>query len=211
MIKYILLFLTFFVLWSCSVQNNNRLDSSMPNEPGKCYAKCMMPDQHKLLGVDSFAVYTGNDISSVELDSIVEYQAASTEWVKKKADRNCLSADPDDCLVWCLVETPEYRNVFYFLKDHTQTTTFKWVLRERKELAKNGGYTEWKEVVCEPNSLIYTQVQNALNERGYDTGKPFKAKMHTKLKGGLTKYQRDNGLPIGNLNIETLESLNVTH
>jgi len=34
----------------------------------------------------------------------VEFVPASNQWVKKKADRNCLSADPNDCLVWCLVE-----------------------------------------------------------------------------------------------------------
>lgn len=36
----------------------------------------------------------------------VEVRAASTRWVRKKADRDCLGADPDDCFVWCLVETP---------------------------------------------------------------------------------------------------------
>lgn len=37
---------------------------------------------------------------------LVEVEAAREKWVKKKADRNCLSADPNDCLVWCMVETP---------------------------------------------------------------------------------------------------------
>ncbi len=42
----------------------------------------------------------------------IQTAAASTKWVKKKADRNCLSADPNDCLVWCLVEVPaQFRNV----------------------------------------------------------------------------------------------------
>jgi hypothetical protein len=43
---------------------------------------------------------------STETQTIVT-RPASTKWVKKKADRNCLSADPEDCLVWCLVEVPE--------------------------------------------------------------------------------------------------------
>ena len=34
----------------------------------------------------------------------VEIEYGGKEWVKKKADRNCQSADPNDCLVWCLVE-----------------------------------------------------------------------------------------------------------
>ena len=42
----------------------------------------------------------------------IEVSPASTKWVKKKADRNCLSADPNDCLVWCFVEIPaQYRTI----------------------------------------------------------------------------------------------------
>lgn len=37
---------------------------------------------------------------------------ASTEWKKGKADKNCLSANPEDCRVWCLVEVPAtYRTI----------------------------------------------------------------------------------------------------
>ena len=60
--------------------------------------------------------YTHEQFTIESIDPLdnVEYQEyfdfimidRGTEWVKKKADRNCLSADPDDCLVWCLVEVP---------------------------------------------------------------------------------------------------------
>jgi len=40
------------------------------------------------------------------IPDVVEIRAASTRWVRKKADRDCLGADPEDCFVWCLVETP---------------------------------------------------------------------------------------------------------
>ena len=37
---------------------------------------------------------------------------AHSKWVEKKGDENCLSADPQDCSVWCLVEIPaEYKTV----------------------------------------------------------------------------------------------------
>lgn len=36
----------------------------------------------------------------------MEIKPASTKWVRKNADANCLSAKPEDCWVWCLVETP---------------------------------------------------------------------------------------------------------
>ncbi|MEQ1745585.1 MAG: peptidoglycan-binding domain-containing protein [Saprospiraceae bacterium] len=43
----------------------------------------------------------------------IEVRPAGTKWVRKKSDRNCLGADPDDCFVWCLVEVPaQYQSVF---------------------------------------------------------------------------------------------------
>jgi len=43
----------------------------------------------------------------------VEVRPAATKWIRKKSDRNCLGADPDDCFVWCLVEIPaQYQTVF---------------------------------------------------------------------------------------------------
>ena len=42
----------------------------------------------------------------------IEISPATTKWTKSKADKNCLSADPNDCLVWCLVEVPaQYQTV----------------------------------------------------------------------------------------------------
>ncbi len=37
----------------------------------------------------------------------MKFVGPSTKWVKRRADRNCLSANPDDCLVWCLIEIKE--------------------------------------------------------------------------------------------------------
>ena len=53
--------------------------------------------------------YTKIDVLQPKYENVterVETKPASTKWVKKRADANCLSANPDDCLVWCLVETP---------------------------------------------------------------------------------------------------------
>ncbi len=41
-----------------------------------------------------------------------EIKPASSQWIKKEANQNCLSADPRDCDVWCLIEIPaEYQTV----------------------------------------------------------------------------------------------------
>lgn len=43
----------------------------------------------------------------------IEVRPATTKWVRRKADRDCLSADPDDCFVWCMVEEPaEYQTLY---------------------------------------------------------------------------------------------------
>lgn len=43
----------------------------------------------------------------------VEIKPAVTRWVRKKAERDCLGADPDDCFVWCMVEEPAQYQTLY--------------------------------------------------------------------------------------------------
>lgn len=50
-------------------------------------------------------VLPNDDFQEKQRKRIVEY--AGKKWIKKRADRNCISKDPKDCMVWCLVETPE--------------------------------------------------------------------------------------------------------
>lgn len=83
-------------------------ESGMPSEPGKCYAKCLIQDLYEL---DSTYIYEYTGVTPSEVSG-VEYQTlktapASTKWVKKKADKNCNSANPHDCLIWCLVDVDE--------------------------------------------------------------------------------------------------------
>ncbi len=54
-------------------------------------------------------IYWNEKIDQVMLGfefELVEVEPAGSKWVKKRAERNCLSADPNDCLVWCMQETP---------------------------------------------------------------------------------------------------------
>lgn len=45
-------------------------------------------------------------IDAEYIEDVRVIKPSSVQWVKKKADRNCQSADPNDCLVWCMVEVP---------------------------------------------------------------------------------------------------------
>lgn len=228
----------------------------------------------------------------------IEVSPASTKWVKRKADKNCLSADPNDCLVWCLVETPaSYRTVSRkvrtgcpsgFVDDGTSCTKtieipakygtrsskvvktpattreeiipaeYKTITRKvvktpatvreeiipaeysnqstkklktpastrtieipaeyqtitKTRLVRQGGFTEWREVVCsnQITSALITQVQRALIAKGYDVGSAGVDNVFgNDTKEALVKYQKDNGLPVGNLDKETLKSLGITN
>ncbi len=81
----------------------------------------------------------------------------------------------------------------------------------KKVLVKKGGFQEWKEVLCEPKitDTKIADIQKALTREGYDAG-PIDNQMGGKTKQALVKFQQDKGLPVGNLNMETLKALGVT-
>lgn len=247
----------------------------------------------------------------------VEVKPAGVKWVKKLADATCLGTNPDDCYVWCMVETPaEYatitkrvnkgcdgsgvadagcvktidvpaktgnRTVKKLVKDtyvkeekipavyrpvtirraktavavadatiapeyvtvkkqvmvtpptvreevvpaETAPFTVKSVKKEasmkteevpaeyitvtRRKLVRPGGFTAWREVLCPDRMPAYTikQVQTALLKAGYFQGTPDNV-MGERTKTALAKFQKDKGLPIGNLDIETLKALGIT-
>lgn len=197
---------------------------------------------------------------------VVEVEPARTEWKKGKADAGCLSADPEDCKVWCLVEIPavkktiykkvlvtpakedvvkgepKYKTVYSKVVDQparVEEKTIPAVYRtERKKVLVSPATTKelstpavyktvkkkvlvsaesvgaWKEILCSSkvNSQKIAQIQRALIAKGYDVGPSGVDNIiGADTKAALLKYQKDNGLPQGNLNIETLKSLGVSY
>ena len=239
-----------------------------PNaSPGKCYARCLVPDQFEMteeqviVKPETFRVEKVAAVYELVYDTIVVKAAskktittpakfeiitedkvitpATEKWVKGKADKNCLSANPADCEVLCLkvvpavtqkvtrkvettaaetkeIETPAVIKVVPRKKMITAATenkieiaaTYKSVIK--KVITKKGGYQDWREVLCEPQltDTKIAQIQTALKREGYDAG-PIDNQMGGKTKEALIKFQQDKGLPVGNLNIETLKSLGI--
>jgi hypothetical protein len=84
----------------------------------------------------------------------------------------------------------------------------------KRVLAKKGGFTEWREILCPDLVTSYTisQIQRALLDRGYDVGPAgVDNVLGRDTKAALAKFQKDNGLPVGNLNFETLKALGVQY
>ena len=53
-------------------------------------------------------------------------------------------------------------------------------------------------------------VQRALRDRGYDPG-PIDNVMGVRTKAALAKYQKDNGLPVGQMDTETMKALGIKY
>ena len=164
---------------------------------------------------------------------------ATQQWVKGTADAGCLSANPADCQVMCLKEIPavykkvtrktvktpatreevavpaQYKVVTKKVVDQPARqekievpATYKDVTR--KELVSKGGYSDWREILCADKltTAKRAEIQKALKANGYDPG-AIDNSFGGKTKEALIKYQQDKGLPVGNLNIETLKSLGI--
>ena len=249
------------------VNTNGAPDFPADGVPGKCYAHCLVPEQYEIKEeqvVDKPAsvkiekipakyetVYDTVIVKAASKKSVTtpaQYEIvtenklvteATKMWVRGKADKNCLSANPKDCEVWCLKEVPAvYEKVTKKVEKNRAITneidvpaitkvvprkklveaarenkidvpaTYKTIMK--KVLVKKGGYQEWKEVLCEPlvTDNKVSEIQTALKREGYDPG-VIDNQMGGKTKEALIKFQQDKGLPVGNLNLETLKALGV--
>lgn len=81
---------------------------------------------------------------------------------------------------------------------------------EEKKLAEKGGYTVWTEILCADKTSASTirKLQRALRTEGYSVG-TIDGKMGLRTQTALKQFQTEHGLPVGNLNIETLNALGV--
>ena len=115
----------------------------------------------------------------------------------------------EDLKKYDLNENSEGLEKLIFVQDRSETQEVVEETFEYLELIKEYGYKEWTRVVCEGNALMYLpRIQEELEKRGY-LSKPFESYYEGKTKNALRKFQRDNFLPYGQLDIKTLEELGI--
>jgi len=193
-----------------------QFEMGKPDIPGKCFAKCLIPSKYEYDNYyEYFLRYTGDDRRQKGVKGVsVITKDGEYRWVKKKADRNCLSDDPEDCLVWCIVESKEVRDAYFKVIDTMLVKDFKLdsiLISEISEVI-NSAITEWKEIICEADVTLelIQEIQNALIVQGFDTEDEFEeGVLGSATKAALSQYQQVNKLPIGHLNVDTLEALEV--
>lgn len=190
-----------------------RLGNVSNRQPGKCYAKVLIPNEYDKQ-LEDYIVYTG-DLSDKNIDYRtiqLETKPATTAWKKLKADRNCFSADPEDCKVWCLIDVPAEFVELHVLYDTMKTKAFEIRTIEILELARKGGYTAWMEVMCNDriNADFVGKLNDKLSAAGFDLSTDSKS-MDRAMKEALTNFQRTNNLPVGQLDMCTLDYLGIRY
>ncbi len=201
-----------FVPFPRPLQNLNQPNISQdrpPNEPGKCYQKSVVSPMPQFV-----FRYTGTESEPafVETKEIV-IQEASTEWVKKKADKNCRSRNPNDCLVWCLVEVPFASEMIPIVTDTSQQKAFEWVNLSQVFLNDKDPELIWTEVVCanDVTNKMLIQIKQNLNAKGYLIDSLDDPILDEQTLSILVQYQKDHGLPSGSINTETMIHLGVKY
>ncbi len=103
-------------------------------------------------------------------------------------------------------QTIEYLTV----KDTSVTSNYRIVQKEVKVIAKPGGFSEWKEVVCNSDATpaFYSRLLQALYREGCNVD-PNSTQFSARSKAELVKYQKANSLPFGQLDRDTMDALGV--
>lgn len=173
-----------YLIMSCYSRTMNQFTSldDMPNEPGKCYAKCLIQDVYETK-VTTLPVYNGDlNTENVEVDTIQ------------------------------IEISPSKSKTIVTLRDTTTSDNFEYMDIMQRVLVKRGGESKWIEVVCtsKVTPAFYSKIQTALLNRGYDIGSRGANGLVTEnTKAALREFQRTNGLPVGSLDVETVAALEV--
>jgi len=187
----------------------------------QCYHTLSVP---KYSSGETLPIFTGVPNPEIQLDTILRYasrlisvtnlQTEGVKWVKKRVDANCLSPNPNDCMVWCLVKTDAYNYVSYdtimeeVVVDTSQTKYFEYKTFDNI-ISFSHPYQEVA-CVCEADmsKKMIKKVKKALRDFDYY----YASLDHTfsdELKAVLMEFQRDYSLPVGYLDEKTLEYLEV--
>lgn len=241
-----------------------------PNaEPGKCYLQMYTPsefDYKEVTEIDRPAYKKTINIPAIyeyvydttilrpaqkKLEVVPESYTTvaetvmiappTTKWVTDKIDPNCLSEDPADCKVVCLVEVPakyttyerrvletksytRERNIPAEIKISTRRVLKSPARTEEyevpatyktvmKRVVTKKGFVEWKEVLCSDQITagLIKKVQKALNDKGYEAG-TVDGVWGTQTANAIVKYAQDKGLPVSkHINLAVCQSLGVDY
>lgn len=187
--------------YTASETSASSLFSGRNNNPtvrdGKCYKNCLISDRYETNWA-SFPIYTGSDAKAPLETKQLMVEPSKSKFVKKNE-------------FICFVETPAVMKGIQVLADTVRYKDFRFELFEYKKLAEKGGFSREVEVVCvnERTPNLYMLLSAALKAQGYLRIPA--AKWNNELSQALNTFQRDNSLPVGDIDYETLGFLGVAN
>ena len=167
------------------------------------------------------AEYKSIDVLKVKTPATTKVIEIPAEYrnVTKRVKKGCLDGftdNGDDCTRMVEIPAEFTTRTYQKLKSPTQIREVdvpaEYTTITKKTLLKAGGYTVWKEVLCQNqiNSNTILAIQRALRNRNYDVGNIDQV-LGAQTRAALTQFQKDNGLPIGQLDLDTLNLLGVNY
>jgi len=201
-------FLIIFYFLSLNLFGQIRTNEGLNNI---CYAKCLI-DTTSIEIIGEYPLYTGENFDSEFIQEIeIEVKSAHGKWEKRRKE-NCYSVNIDDCSVLCFIQYPAKIIEIVVVTDTNETKEFviETVIKEKIE---DEGIFEEREVICEKNVTpkFIKLLKEALEVWGYEVGLTDRYEIGKRTKNALTQFQRDNELPIGQLDFETLDLLGVEY
>lgn len=171
------------------------------DNPNDCVVKCWVKVPAEYRTVEKRVLKTPATTKDVEIQA--EYKTVSKQVVKTPATTKVVEI------------AAEYQTVSKQVLTKAADTREEIIPAEYKTITKTrkvseGGSSSWEEILCKVDISAQTvrDIQTALKTAGSYDG-TIDGQMGTGTKKALLKYQEENGLPVGNLNIKTLQKLGI--
>jgi len=151
------------------------------------------------------AIYTGEYPATVALDSLFFFSAPYY-------DHLMLIGKVRDLKFHNKREEHDIEKMI-FVKDTSQTQQYVYETVDYLFPKQKTRWTEWREVLCnnQINSSVILEIAEALHENGFLKEEDINDQINSTFKAGITAYQKDNNLPMGQLDLKTLERLNISY
>lgn len=181
---------------------------------GKSYAVSLSPEVIEERPIE-IPVYIGDENDTTVKREKKEFVLSeeSTKLVRKKVVKNCPSKNPDDCWVTSLVKVPAEKIERMVVSDTSDFSSYKMETIVLKKIVHKRRNEYWLEVLCEDNvnEAFVSNLHLKLMGKQFLKEMPTSSEFCRVTKSALKAYQKEHGLPVGNLDFATLAHLGIDY
>ncbi|MEM9917845.1 MAG: peptidoglycan-binding domain-containing protein [Bacteroidota bacterium] len=208
---------TFLILNTKSIYGQPEGDMPPNTESGKCYAKCLIPtysdpyNEIYFIATEDTKNIENQPVEYIDLLKNEDEILQKIEWINRSDELDNI----DDPL---MRNELSFENTFDLsnlrvIRDTTGVTNFETIEVTYEEISVQRAETEWREVIC--NERVNTEIIQSIREKllsdGYVLDRYDGDRIDRDLREALKEFQRNHHLPIGQLDIATLNKLKIDH